>query len=212
MRLATISLFLALLLSACQSSLLLDLATKPGDPLFWDDFSDTSANWPQASDEVGALGYSDGAYRITVQEAQYLMWAPSGQAFRDVLVQADAIRLAGPAANRFGLICGYRDPKNFYFFIISSDGYYGLGKIEAGDASLIGQEAMDYSTAIAQVSGLNHIQLQCADQTLRGAVNGQLLAEAQDDGLGPGDAGLLAGTFEEGGVEISFDNFVVARP
>jgi len=42
-------------------------------------------------------------------------------------------------------------------------------------------------------------------------VNDQMLAVAQDDELGPGDAGLIAGAFDEGGVDIAFDNFRVIK-
>jgi len=72
-----------------------------------------------------------------------------------------------PNANRFGLICSYRDADDFFFFIISSDGYYALGRIENGSARLLGQEMMAYSTAIAQGTRTNHLRLECVDQTLR---------------------------------------------
>jgi hypothetical protein len=212
MKLARFSLLLGLLLSACQSHILADLATRPGDPLFWDDFSDTSGGWPQASDSVGTLGFSDGAYRITVQSPSYDLWAVSGHTYPAVQVDADATRLEGPEANRFGLICGYRDSSNFYFFIISSDGYYTLGRVVQGTAHLLGQEMMAYSPAIAQGTAANHLRLECVDRTLRGTVNGQMVAVAQDDSLGSGDAGLLAGSFEQGGVDVAFDNFVVIKP
>jgi hypothetical protein len=212
MKLARFSLLFVLLLSACQSHLLADLAAQPGDQLFWDDFSDTSGSWPQASDEIGTLGFSDGAYRITVQSADYDLWAVSGHTYGAAQVEADVTRLAGPQANRFGLVCGYRDARNFYFFIISSDGYYALGKIENGSALLLGQEMMAYSAAIAQGTNTNHLRLECTDQTLRGAINGQMVAVTQDDQLGSGDAGLIAGAFEQGGVDIAFDNFVVIKP
>jgi len=211
MRPACTALLLVLLLSACQTSLLADLAARPGDLLFWDDFSDTSGYWPRASDEVGTLGFSEGAYRISIDQANYDLWAVSGHTYRAVQVEADATRLAGPNANRLGLICSYRDADDFFFFIISSDGYYALGRIENGSARLLGQEMMAYSTAIAQGTRTNHLRLECVDQTLRGSVNDQMLAVAQDDELGPGDAGLIAGAFDEGGVDIAFDNFRVIK-
>jgi hypothetical protein len=201
-----------LLLAACQSPLLSDLATRPGEKLFWDDFSNPGGYWTQYSDPDGMLGYSDGAYRILVQSAGYDLWSVSGQSFGNAQVEADAVRVGGPQVNRFGLICGYRDGDHFYFFIISSDGYYTLGKIESGAAALLGQEMMAYSPYIGQDSRPNHLRLDCIDHTLKGAVNGQVLAVARDDGLSGGDAGLIAGAFEQGGVDISFDNFTVTKP
>jgi hypothetical protein len=212
MKLSWILLFALPLLSACQASILADLVTRPGDRLFWDDFSDPSENWPEGSDEIGTVAFADGAYRMTVDKAEYDLWATSGHSYPAARVEADATRLAGPEANRFGLICGYRDAQNFFFFIISSDGYYALGKIEDDAANLVGQEMMAYSPVISPGTGSNHLQLECTGHTLRGSVNGELLAVADDQALRPGDAGMIAGAFEQGGVDISFDDFVVTKP
>ena len=205
------SFFLIISLTACQTSLVSDL-THPGGRLFWDDFSDPSGNWPQASGPDGSLGYADGAYRMTVQLPNYDLWAFSGHTYRDVQVEADAVRLAGPLENLFGLACRSQASENFYFFIISSDGYYAIGKIKNGTASLLGQEMMAYSAAIQQGNGPNHLRFDCIGQSLTGSVNDQPVASTNDPDFSSGDAGLLAGAFAEPGVDVSFDNFVVIKP
>ena len=43
-------------------------------------------------------------------------------------------------------------------------------------------------------------------------VNGEPVAEAITTGLSHGDVGLLVGTYDEGGVEIAFDNFSTLMP
>jgi hypothetical protein len=43
-------------------------------------------------------------------------------------------------------------------------------------------------------------------------VNGELVADVRDGTFTSGDVGLIAGTFEEGGVEIHFDDFLVFEP
>ncbi len=124
----------------------------------------------------------------------------------------DATRLAGPVDNRFGLICRFQDMDNYYFFIISSDGYYAIGKIKNGAASLLGQEMMAYSAAIVQGSGPNRLRFDCIGNTLTGTVNGQAVAITNDADFSGGDAGLITGAFDETGVEVSFDNFMVYKP
>jgi len=42
--------------------------------------------------------------------------------------------------------------------------------------------------------------------------NGTLLGSADDSTFTSGDVGLEAGTFDVGGTEIRFDNFVVSQP
>ena len=48
--------------------------------------------------------------------------------------------------------------------------------------------------------------------TLTFFVNFNEVASAQDIDFASGDVGLLAGSFSESGVDVSFDNFVVMQP
>jgi hypothetical protein len=205
-------LILLIALTACQSAFIADLVTQSGQALFHDDFSDPTDGWPEATDTTGSLGYSQGAYRIIVESAGYDLWAVSRQLYGDVQVEVDTARLAGTPDNRFGLICRYQDAENFYVFIISSDGYYAIAVIQNGTSALLGQEMMAYNAAIIHGDGPNHIRFDCIGNTLTGYVNGQLVAVADDSIFSSGDAGILAGAFDEGGVEISFDNFQVIKP
>jgi hypothetical protein len=201
-----------LLLSACQSSLISDLVTQPGEKLFWDDFSDTTGNWPQVSDPNGSVGIGNGTYQIEVLTTHYEVLATPGQPFRDVQVEVDAVRLSGPVQNLFGLVCRSTDQNNFYFLAVSSDGYYALGKIRNGKTSLLGQEMMAHSDAIIQGNSPNHLRLDCIGDTFRGYVNNQVIAISKDTDLSSGEVGLVAGTFDVSGVDVAFDNFVVYKP
>lgn len=204
--------FLLLTLSACQSSFLTDLATASGERLFWDDFTDPFGGWPVYASSDGAYAYSDGAYTISVTRASFQMWALSGHAYRDVQIETDAARLAGPQANLYGLVCRCTDEVNFYFFVISSDGYYAIGKVSGGEVSLLGQEMMAYNAVIAHGENINRLRFDCIGATLTGYINGQMVALTEDTSFPRGDAGLIAGSLDEGGVDVSFDNFVVYKP
>jgi hypothetical protein len=204
--------FLVLLLSACQSSLVSDLVARPGEKLFWDDFSDASGNWPQVSDTNGSLSIANGIYRIQVYSTHYEVLAAPGHTFRDVQVEVDATRLAGPVQNLFGLVCRSSNLHNFYFFAISSDGYYALGKMKNGKTSLLGQEMMALTTTIFQGLSSNHLRLDCIGDTLRGYVNGQVVAISNDTDFSSGDVGLVVGALDNSGVDVAFDNFVVYKP
>jgi hypothetical protein len=206
------SLFLVICLAACQSSLIAELVTRSGQPLFHDDFSDPSSGWPQAVSANGTLEYTDGAYRMLVQSTGYDLLAVSRRAYRDAQIEVDATRLEGPKDNRFGLICRFINIDNFYDFFISSDGYYAIGKIKDGAASLLGQAMMVYSAAIVQDGSPNHLRFDCVGNTLSGYVNGQVVATTSDADFSDGASGLIAGAFDESGVEVSFDNFVVVKP
>jgi hypothetical protein len=204
--------FFVFLLSACQSSLITDLAAGPGGKLYHDDFSDPTSGWTRTSSPNGTLDYDNGSYRMAVASPYYDLWAVSGHAYRDVRVEADAARLAGPDVNRFGVICRYRNPQNFYFFIVSSDGYYAIGKVSDDVRVLLNQDMMAYSAAIVPGNGPNHLRFDCIGQTLTGYVNDQSIVVANDADLPSGDAGLITGAFDQPGVDMAFDNFAVYRP
>ena len=201
----------ALLLSGCRSSLITDMVTQPGDRLFWDNFSDSSGNWTQVSGPSGSSGIANGAYQFQILSSQHEILASPGHTFRDVQVEADATRLAGPLKNLFGLVCRSANSENFYFFVISSDGYYGLGKVKNAQVTLLGQAMMAYSPAILQ-GNPNHLRLDCIGETLKGIINGQVIAASKDADFSSGEVGLVAGAMDAPDVDVSFDNFVVYKP
>lgn len=157
------------------------------------------------------MDYDLGGYRILVNALQANFWSTPGKDFKDVRLEVDVGKLGGPDENRIGLICR-SDGKSYYFFIISSDGYYGLGLFTNGKANLLGQSEMQPSGKINPGAAVNHLRADCQGNSLTFYVNGFQLARAQDATLTHGDAGLLAGTFDRPGADIVFDNFVALQP
>jgi hypothetical protein len=129
-----------------------------------------------------------------------------------VIIEVDATKVAGPDDNDFGVICRYQDENNFYFFEISSDGYYSVGKYKENQLELIGMQQMQTSDAIRQGQATNRIRASCIGSLLSLSVNGHKLIEVEDIEFSTGDVGLIAGTFETPGTDILFDNFTVIKP
>lgn len=208
-----LSSFLCLLLAACGLITSQDVRAQAGQALFSEDFSNPAGGWPRQSNEEGTLEYFAGAYRIVVRRADYNLWALApDHEYDDVRLEADAGPLSGPLENRFGLLCRHRDEKNFYFFLISADGYYGLGKVQNGVPSLFGAEMMTSHPAIRRGFASNHLRLDCVGDTLTAYVNEQPVALARDPDLVSGRVGLLVGTFDTAGVDVVFDNFRIIQP
>ncbi len=107
-------------------------------------------------------------------------------------------------------MCRYQNG-NYYFFIISNDGFYAIGKFTGGQAILIGQESMVPSEVIVS-DGINHLRADCIGNTLTFYVNFNQVASTQDPDFGTGNVGVLAGAFNEPGVDVLFQNFVVLQP
>jgi hypothetical protein len=184
----------------------------PPDILFIDDFSDESSGWDRINEDEGVTDYSDGVYRIAVNTDNTDIWANPGLSFTDTVIEVDAKKVGGPDDNDFGIICRYQDLSNFYFFIISSDGFYGIAKVIDGEQILIGLENMEYSDTINQGNSSNKLRADCVGKNLVLHINGQKLLEVNDSQYSTGDVGLIAGTFNVAGTDIHFDNFIVRKP
>jgi len=186
--------------------------TQSGALLFQDGFDDPGSGWDRVQDSQGQTDYENGRYRILVNAENADFWSNPGLEFSDVVIEVDAEKAAGPDDNDFGVLCRYQDLENFYFLIISSDGYYGIGKVEGGKQSLLDPPQMYYSEDILTGNATNHLTARCEGTRLTLAVNNEVIAEARDDRFPQGDVGLIVGTFSEPGVDIFFDNFSVKVP
>ena len=154
---------LPFLLLACQP----EPIPLPGDILFEEDFSTGEHQWTTFANDGGIMGYDAGGFRFFIREAGLNYWSTPGLSFGDVRVEVNALQYSGPIENRMGVMCRHKDDQNFYFFVISSDGYYAIGKMKAGEQSLLGQESMRYSSAIKTGVAINHLRADCHRSALR---------------------------------------------
>ncbi len=213
MRRPLIILLASMLLVGCSLPAVIAPTSRPpsGTILFKDDFSSPVSGWNHTKYAEGIMDYDGGGYRMLVNASDLNFWSSPQRDFTDVRVEVDAGKLGGPDENRIGLVCR-SNGTDYYFLIISSDGYYGLGLFKGGVATLLDQEQMVLSTAIRRGMAINHLRLDCSGDAIGGFVNGFELGQVHDATLKHGDVGLLAGTFKQPGADIIFDNFVVFAP
>jgi hypothetical protein len=185
-------------------------APPSGTVLFQDEFEQNTTGWDRLANDIGIMDYDSGGYRMLIRQPSFNFWSTPEVNFGDVRVEVDATRLNGPDENRLGLMCRYQNG-NYYFFVISNDGYYAIGKFINGQSVLLGQSAMQASPAI-QPGTMHHLRADCIGDSLTFYINFNLIAGAQDAELANGDVGLIAGSFSEPGVDVMFDHFVVMQP
>jgi hypothetical protein len=183
-----------------------------GDVLFQDDFSRTMSGWDRYKDDLYSADYTQGGYRIQVFAPQTDAWANPGLNLADVRIEFDASKQSGPDNNSFGALCRYQNTHDFYFFLISSDGYAGIGISLNGRRVLLSGDTMYPSGAVLLGDATNHIRADCIGSQLALYVNGILVSQAQSSQWANGDVGLTAGSFDEPGVDILFSNFTVIQP
>lgn len=188
-----------------------DQAVPSGTVLFQDDFANPGSGWSRFSAAEGVMDYDSGSFRILVNALDTNFWSTPQKNFTDVRLEVDAGKLGGPDENRIGLICR-SSGADYYFFIITSDGYYGVGLFSGGQAVLLGQNEMLASENINKGLAVNHLRADCTGDQLTFYVNGFQIAAVQDATLKSGDVGMLVGTFAKPGVDVILDNFVALKP
>jgi len=197
---------LALTLAACQSQ------PKSGDILLTDSFDKTESGWNRQSDADATTDYLDGEYQIKVFTSNLNVWSIGKLALGDALIDVNARAAGGPDNNLFGLICRYQDDQNFYFFVISADSYYGIGKYKDGQSALLNSAVYEYSAKIPPGQATHHLTAACIGDNLTLSLNGTELAQARDTDFKTGQLGLIGGSFDEPDVDIRFDNLVASVP
>lgn len=185
---------------------------QPNGTFYYDDFSDNTSGWDRLETDLGGTDYMDGAYHIFVEEINTDYFSTLYRTYENIGLQVDAMRVEGPVDNNYGLICRFQDEKNFYAGMISSDGYYGLFRIENGQYTVIGHDFMVFSDSLTQLDGSYTLRLDCYQDFLFLYVNENILDVQQDDTFTSGDIGLIAGSFEDIGVHVQFDNFYLIDP
>ena len=184
-----------------------------GNILLIDDFSTHENSWNVWENEAGSAisYYQDGlVFIINTSQFDYVS-VPKGD-FGDVRIEATANKLTGPDDNDFGIVCRFQDEKNYYGFIVSSDGYYGIIKVKKGAYQLLNGTNLEFSPMIHGGFEFNHLRADCIGNILNFYINETKLVEVTDSDFSFGKVGLMAGSFKTPGVAILFDNFLVLKP
>jgi len=186
--------------------------------LFQDDFAQPTSGWNAHTGAEAATNYDNGQYLIAVEQTGVDVWAQPGLEFTDTRLEVETQYAAGPLNNEFGVMCRYTrrgDRSSFYFFLISSDGYYAQGKVVENKRTVLNPATGDFQPAsviLQDPAAINQLSATCQGSHFTFAVNGAVLGEFDDSELARGDIGLIAGTYDETGVQIRFDNLVVKKP
>jgi hypothetical protein len=184
----------------------------PGEALFQDDYSQMTNDWGIWERSTGTVSYAQGGLRILVDSPNVDLWSVAGKSFGDVRVESEVRRMGGAPDNVFGLICRYQDNQNFYMFLVSSDGYYGIARLKDNQYGLIGIDQLQYSSKIQHDAITHQLRGDCIGESLKLYLDGDLLMDARDGDFTTGDVGVLAGAYSTSGVDILFDNFIVTQP
>jgi hypothetical protein len=156
----------------------------------------------------------NGQFNMRVLTPLFVAWTKCTQVeYVDFIMEVDAAQVSGPDNNTYGVIFRYGlDAKEFYAFLISGDGFY-VFTVDGADREEP-EILVDWteSSAINKGAQTNHIKVAAIGGNMKYFVNGQFLGEVQDTRFSTGVVGFFAGSLDEGGVQVSFDNLIISQP
>lgn len=204
---------LGCLLGACGDDAPAGAPTS--DILFSESFTDGSIGpWLLESDEQGQTIIADGRLVIALDALNLVQYTTLGDLnFSDFVLTFEASQTAGNPNSSYGLLWRMNSPNQFYRFEINSAGLY-LVERRDGDG-LIRELSAGWQPTSALLTGLNatnHVRLEAIGSQMKFYVNQQLIYEIADGTYLQGGIALDAGTFSEGGLQVTFDNLVIAQP
>ncbi len=176
-----------------------------------DDFSDPASGWGASSHETYVRGYQQGQYLFQIDVPNWFVWVTGGYRYKDVAIRVTT-RSQQETDNHFGVLCRYSEG-SFYYFAISSDGYYGIfRRLNGGSLEPLSGQAMLRSPLVRTGNAENQLTAVCRGTTLTLYVNGEQVARVEDDALTQGDIGMATGTLTEGGTIVWFDDLEAREP
>ncbi len=184
--------------------------TTTPEIVFREDFEGSGGAWPSEDKETYSFGTADGGYRIYVNTFFADIWTVRDREFTDVRLELDITKTSGPDDGYAGLICRFQNSGNYYGFTVSGDGGYRIYKKFGGiitDLDNPGQGGI-----VQTGDAFNQIRADCTGTSLTLFVNGERVAEAEDDAFAEGRVGLVVGTEATAGLDILVDNFLIANP
>jgi len=206
-----INIFCLVIILACQFFI---HPYSSGEIIFADDFSTSNENWDIWEEpNESAVSYFEEGLIIIVSKPNLDIITTTHVSYPDVLIKTIARKRLGTNDNAYGIVCRYLNNRNYYGFLISSDGYYGIAKVVEGEYKLISSENMEFDESIHQGGVENSISAKCEENTLTLSINGVEKTSVIDEDLTEGKTGLITGSFSEAGeTAVLFDNFLVMVP
>lgn len=206
----TVIFCLAIIL-ACQ------ISTNPyasGDVIFEDDFSTSNKNWDTWEEpDESAVSFFEGGLIMIVSKPNLDIITTNNVSYPNVLMQTKAGKRMGTSDNAYGVVCRYISDRNYYAFLISSDGYYGIVKVVNGEYKLLSSINMEFDEDIFRDNGQNIISAKCEGNSLSLSINGIEKSRVIDGDHKAGTVGLITGSFsEEDEIAVLYDDFLVKVP
>jgi len=207
----------AIVSTTLACSALSSLPSVPGvsgnASLLKDDFSDSNSGWGTGTDSNSSVEYVNGGLHMEGFRDNFFTWSnPDTETYKDVHMEVTVRNDGGDTKAGFGVMCDQQTvDSNYYYFSVSADGEYVIGKAAAGteDVFLTNQNDWGTSDLIPKNADSYHIGADCSHSTLTLYVNGKRVDSVSDATYQDGGVGLFLWTGDEPSGAVTYDDFVM---
>ena len=179
--------------------------------LLKDDFSDSSSGWGTGTDADSTVEYVDGGLHMQVFKTNFITWSnPDQQSYEDVHMEVTVNNKSGQSRAAFGVLCNQQVTDSaYYYFAISADGEYVIGKsaVAQKDVFLTGGGKWATSDLIAKDAPSYQVGADCANGNLVLYVDGKKIDSATDSSYTKGGVGLFLWSGDDPSGEVTYDDF-----
>ena len=175
------------------------------EPVFQDDFSRITNAWDlDATDDI-ISSYDDRELHVRIIRPNWSSYGGLDLNLSDFLFEVDTNHVDGPTLGQYGIYFRNVDGENYYYFAIDATGEYSLWKVVDNEWETI----IDWTQSDVLNDGAgaeNRLGVLAQGAALALLANDEVLVEIADDSLAAGAMGMFVATFDEGDLEIAFDN------
>jgi len=185
-----------------------------GALLFQDDFTRAAGGWEVFDETQASAAYLNGEYQLRLKRTPLRVWGlqRAVAAPNDVTLSVAGRLISGAASGGYGLVCRFRDPEHYYFFLVTDAGQFIIGKQSGGTSQGLSASTFQPSKAILLDTAPNLLTAECVGDRLALSVNAAPVAEVRDSEFQNGQVGVLAAAVEGAGMEARFDDFSMYTP
>jgi hypothetical protein len=177
---------------------------RSADPTFSDEFRRDSGVWADPGYDGVTFSYQRSTYHVAIDTPNIIPGSTGDITVGDFLLEVEAAQIAGPNG-QYGVFFRQVDENNFYLFAVTPFQTYSLWKLVDDEWTAL----IDWTQAeaiLAEEGDVNRIGVLAEGAQITLLINDAAVAQVEDDTFAEGNVALAAGTFEEGGVEVEFDN------
>jgi hypothetical protein len=178
-----------------------------------DDFSDSGSGWGTGTDSNSSVDYVDGGLHMEGFRDNYFTWSnPDQETYQDVHMEVTVKNETADTRAGFGVMCNQQTTdSSYYYFAVSADGTYVIGKAEVGkdDVYLTNNNKWGTSDLIARDADSYRIGADCGGGTLTLYVDGKKIDSVTDSSYQDGAVGLFLWTGDKTSASVTYDDFVM---